>query len=154
MQVEELSLAAADVEIFASDLGERRLEKAQGGVFSHFEAQCGLSAHRLVRHFENRGDAFALSAALRRRVRWGRINLLDDLGRVGRYDMVLCRHLLADMVPAARRQVLAGLSAAVAPGGRLVLDIRGEAQARALGLEPAPDIPGGYLAAAAVAVAA
>ncbi|HET6971714.1 MAG TPA: CheR family methyltransferase, partial [Phenylobacterium sp.] len=68
---------AAKVELFASDLSERCLEKAQTGIYSQFEVQCGLPARTLVRHFEKRGEAFALSPRIRQAVRWRRVNLLD-----------------------------------------------------------------------------
>jgi chemotaxis protein methyltransferase CheR len=79
------------VELFASDLSERALEKAQAGIYSQFEVQRGLPARTLVRHFEKLGEAFALSPRIRQMVRWRRVNLMDDLARFGQFDLVLCR---------------------------------------------------------------
>jgi chemotaxis protein methyltransferase CheR len=126
------------VELFGSDLSERRLEKAQSGLYSQFEVQRGLSAHRLVRHFENVEEGFGLSPRVRQTVRWRRVNLIEDLGRFGQYDLVLCRNVCSAMTEAARAQALANLTSALAPGGCLVLG-RGEAAA---GLSPVPGLPG------------
>ena len=121
MALEEAGPLAAPVELFASDLCERRLEKAQAGVYSQFEVQRGLSARRLVRHFEGLGEGFALSPRLRRTVRWRRVNLMEDIGRLGLFDLVLCRNLTGYLVDDARAKVLANLESALAPGGCLVL---------------------------------
>jgi chemotaxis protein methyltransferase CheR len=112
------------VELFASDLSKRSLEKAQAGLYSQFEVQRGLPARRLVRYFENRGDLFALSPRIKQMVRWRRVNLLDDLSRFGQFDLILCRYVLSSLAPDARSQVVAALRGALAPGGRLVLGLK------------------------------
>jgi chemotaxis protein methyltransferase CheR len=109
------------VELYASDLSERALEKAQAGLYSQFEVQRGLPARTLVRHFEKEGESFALSPRIRQMVRWRRINLLDDLSRLGQFDLILCRNLLPQLAPPARARVLEQLRGVLAPGGRLVL---------------------------------
>ena len=126
------------VELFASDLSERSLEKAQSGRYSQFEVQRGLPARMLVRHFEKDGESFALSPRVRQMVRWRRVNLMDDLARVGQYDLILCRNVLGQLAPEAGGQVLDALHGALAPGGLLVLgqnDSAGKAFVRA-----APDL--------------
>jgi len=122
------------VELFASDLSERSLEKAQSGRYSQFEVQRGLPARMLVRHFEKDGESFALSPRVRQMVRWRRVNLIDDLSRVGQYDLILCRNALGQLDPEAGGRVLGALHAALAPDGLLVLgqnDSAGKAFVRA-----------------------
>jgi chemotaxis protein methyltransferase CheR len=124
MLLDEHPPAGVTVELYASDLDERRLEKAQSGLYSQFEVQRGLSARRLIRHFEAREEGFALSPRLRQMVRWRRVNLMEDLSRLGQYDLILCRHLLGGLTDDGRRRAVAGLGAALAPDGRLVLGAR------------------------------
>ncbi len=109
------------VELFASDISRRSLEKAQAGLYSQFEIQRGLPARRLVRHFENQGDLFAISPRITAEVRWRRINLLDDLTPFGQFDLILSRYVLSGMDEAPRAQVLAALERSLAPGGAIVL---------------------------------
>ncbi|PZQ64925.1 MAG: chemotaxis protein CheR [Phenylobacterium zucineum] len=112
------------VEIYASDLSERCLEKAQAGLYSQFEVQRGLPARKLVRHFEKDGESFALSPRVRQMVRWRRVNLMDDLARFGQFDLILCRSLISQLAPHAQTQVMGQLAQALAPGGRLVLGLK------------------------------
>jgi chemotaxis protein methyltransferase CheR len=121
MALEEAGPLGAPVELFASDLCDRRLEKAQQAMYSQFEVQRGLSARRLVRHFEADGDSFVLSPRLRQTVRWRRVNLIEDITRLGQFDLVLCRNLTGYLLDGARVEVLARLAAALAPGGWLIL---------------------------------
>lgn len=125
MLVDEQPGLAGRVELFASDLSDKNLEKAQSGLYSQFEVQRGLPARRLVRHFEKRGELFAISPRIRQMTRWRRVNLLDDLGPFGQFDLILCRYVLSQMAAFAQGRVLKSLGGALAPGGRLVLG-RGE----------------------------
>lgn len=120
MALEERVLPFA-VEIFGSDLSEARLEKAQAGVYSSFEVQRGLSARRLVKCFEKRDEAFLLSPHLRRRIRWGRVNLIEDQARLGPFDVILCRDILPAFTDEAQARAAQTFRAALRPGGRLVL---------------------------------
>ncbi|MBS0359939.1 MAG: protein-glutamate O-methyltransferase CheR, partial [Proteobacteria bacterium] len=138
MALEEAAPAGVTLEVFASDLCERRLEKAQAGVYSQFEVQRGLSARRLVRHFEGREDNFVLSPRVRQMVRWRRVNLMEDPARLGQFDLVICRNLMGHLLEEARARVLANLEQTLKPGGWLVL---GSAET-APGLSAAPDRPG------------
>ena len=109
------------VELFASDLSERLLERAQAGLYSSFEVQRGLGARQLVRHFDNRGEQFQVIKRIRQSVRWRRINLLDDLSALGEFDLVLCRNVVRTMTPDAAGRVLEHLSAVIASDGVLVV---------------------------------
>jgi chemotaxis protein methyltransferase CheR len=115
---------AGRVELYASDLSERSLEKAQAGLYSQFEVQRGLPARLLVRHFEKQGDAFALSPRIRQMIRWRRANLVEDLARYGPFDLVLCRNLLGQLADEARALVSSQLRRALTPEGRLVLGLK------------------------------
>jgi chemotaxis protein methyltransferase CheR len=138
MALAESSPPGVTVQVFASDLCERRLEKAQAAVYSQFEVQRGLSARRLVTHFEGLEDGFSLSPRVRQRVRWRRVNLMEDLGRLGQFDLVMCRGLLCHLLEDARARVLGNLERALAPGGWLVLG----ADEAAPGLNAVADRPG------------
>lgn len=146
MLLEEAAPAGAQVELFASDLSDRQLEKAQSGLYSQFEVQRGLTARRLVRHFEKREDMFVLSRRVRQHVRWRRVNLVEDLSRLGQFDIVLCRHVLGGLTHGGRARALDGLTAALALGGVLVLDREAAGLVAVAGLQPVPGLPGAYAA--------
>jgi chemotaxis protein methyltransferase CheR len=115
--------AGAQIELYASDLSERVIEKAQSGLYSQFEVQRGLPARLLVRHFEKRDEMFVISPRLRQQVRWRRVNLIEDTAGQGAFDVVLCRNVLTGLTEAGRDRVLQNLGAAVATDGCLILGL-------------------------------
>ena len=114
-------VADLKVEVYASDISVRALERARTGVFSHFEVQKGLQARRLVDHFHLREDTWQASSELRDMVRWRRVNLLSDPPGAARFDVVVCRGVLPLTAPQMRPGLILNLAAAVSPGGVLVL---------------------------------
>ena len=118
---EQAKLANARVELFASDISERSLERAQRGLYTQFEVQRGLPIRLLVRHFEKVDEQWSLSPRIRQMVRWRRINLLADLGPLGRFDVIFCRNVIASFDEPTRRRVLDQLANALPDDGWLVL---------------------------------
>jgi chemotaxis protein methyltransferase CheR len=141
------------VELFASDLGERQLERARAGVFSHFEVQQGLPARRLVRHFVNREDGFELEPEICRQVRWRRVNLLEPPTDLGAFDLILWRYALGAHRMAARERIAAYLAGSLRPGGRVVLGV-GEAPPPGSGLSAVAGAPCVFTAAPRIRAAA
>ncbi|MET0274796.1 MAG: protein-glutamate O-methyltransferase CheR [Phenylobacterium sp.] len=156
-EVYSLALMLADaplvtqVELFASDLCERLLEKARNGLYSQFEVQRGLPARLLVRHFERRDEAFVLTPRVRQSVRWRRVNLIEDLAKLGTFDVILCRNVMRALIPAARNRVMESLSAALQPDGCLVLGADEQAGA---GMQPMAGVPGVFAPEAGARAAA
>ena len=111
----------AKFEFFGSDLSERCLEKAQSGLYTQFEIQRGLPIKQLVEHFANQDDTWEISPRIRQSVRWKRINLLSDLSSLGRFDVILLRHVLAGIDAALHGRVIESLAARLADDGVLVL---------------------------------
>ncbi|MBE7217226.1 MAG: protein-glutamate O-methyltransferase CheR [Caulobacteraceae bacterium] len=118
------ALRGVDLQLFGSDLSARQLQKARSGVYSHFEVQRGLPIRMLLRGFARTDDMWRLEPDIRQRVRWARINLMDDLSRLGGFDVILCRDVLPHMDPGAARGVASRLAALLPPDGRLVLGAR------------------------------
>ncbi len=111
------------MEVVGSDLSVDMIAKAQRGIY----ATAGLSPFRAMRDgygrlFPPHGAASReVRADLRARVRFLQDNLLDGPPPVTGADVVVCRNVLVYFVPEARRAALAKLTAALSPGGFLLL---------------------------------
>lgn len=120
-----LAMLAAELglklDICASDLSERALDKARTGLYTQFEVQRGLAAARLLRGFEKVEEAWRVRPELRGAVRWRRFNLLQDPAPLGRFDLILCRYALNGFAPELRKPALARIATGLAPDGALVL---------------------------------
>ncbi|HWA01019.1 MAG TPA: protein-glutamate O-methyltransferase CheR [Caulobacterales bacterium] len=153
MLVEDLrSEGMPSAEIVATDMSERLLDKARSGLYTQFEVQRGLPIRKLVQHFEKVGDLWRISDRLRARVSFEQHNLLQDPGMLGRFDIVLCRHVLSGFEPSMRAATLERIAGAMASDGVLVLGA-GEAAPETQAFAPSP-IQGVYVRDAAWARAA
>ena len=112
---------APALELFASDLSERALQKARAGLFSHFEVQRGLPIRLLLPHFEKADDMWRVRPELRGMIRWAQVNLAGELSRIGPFDVILCRNVLSGFTPEAAGAALVRLERATAVDGCLVV---------------------------------
>lgn len=115
--------ASERLEILATDISDRCLEKAQSGVYTQFEVQRGLPARSLVRHFEKIDDNWRVSSRLRQGVRWGRFNLMHAFEPLGRFDVIFCRYVLSCFDEPTRTRTLERLAGALADDGLLFLGL-------------------------------
>ena len=111
--------AGAPVEIVATDLSQRALEKARTGAYTGFEIQRGLKAETMLRWFDQAEEAWIAKAELRATVHFARANLLDPPADDAKFDVIFCRHVLDDMDPARRGQVLDNLERRLVDDGVL-----------------------------------
>jgi len=112
----------APVEIVATDLSRRALEKARTGAYTGFEIQRGLKAQTMLRWFDQAEDAWIARAELRALAHFARANLLTaPAADAPRFDVIFCRHVMDDMESAARGQVLDQLERRLVDDGCLFL---------------------------------
>ena len=111
------------VEIVATDLSQRALEKARSGAYTGFEIQRGLRAETMLRWFDQADDAWIARAELRAMVHFARANLSDAPTDSHRFDIIFCRHVLSDVEPARRGPMLDNLERRLVDDGCLFLGL-------------------------------
>lgn len=141
--------ADANVEIVATDLSHRSLEKARSGLYTQFEVQRGLSARQLLNWFDQHEDMWRAKDRLRSTVIFERANLLDEPPSGGRFDVIFCRYVLGDMAPDRRALALDMLEKALADDGCLFLGLDEAAAERPDAFRPVPGRPGVFVKAPA-----
>jgi chemotaxis protein methyltransferase CheR len=147
-------IPGAQAELFASDLSERALEKAQSGLYTQFEIQRGLPIRHVLRHFEKVGEMWLLSPRIRQMVRWRRLNLVAETPGAGRFDVIFCRNVLSTLVEPARQRLLENLAQALAPDGFLFLGTGETAEGLTDALQPVAEHSGIHIRNPAVRAAA
>lgn len=109
------------VDVIASDISSEMIERAEQGLYSHFEVQRGLPIRRLVESFIQEGPNWRISEPLRRMVEFRRFNLLDSFGWLDSVDVVFCRNVLMYLNDKTKAGVLDKIAEVLAPDGYLVL---------------------------------
>jgi chemotaxis protein methyltransferase CheR len=125
MLLSDVDLVAAgwSIDLIASDIDPRAIDRAAEGLYSPFEIQRGLSPRRLASYFSQEEEYWRISESLRRMVSFRVFNLLDSLGWLWQIDVVLCRNVLMYFDRKTRAGVLDRISDILAPDGTLIVGI-------------------------------
>jgi chemotaxis protein methyltransferase CheR len=108
------------IDILGTDLSPTAVERAREGRYSQFEIQRGLPVTQMLRCFDQDGDQWQASAALRQAVRFRTHNLLTP-PPVGMFDVVLCRNVLLYFSADVRGLAFGRIASAMQPDGLLML---------------------------------
>jgi len=109
------------VEIVATDIAERCLDRARQGLFTQFEVQRGLPIQMLLKYFKQQGDRWVVSDALKQMVEFREFNLIQDPGVLGQFDVVFCRNVLIYFDQPTKSAVLGRIAGVIPPDGYLYL---------------------------------
>jgi len=109
------------VDIVATDISNDVLEKARAGVYNQFEVQRGLPIRLLVKYFTQKEDQWQIAPEIRSMVDFRYLNLIEDFGRLGQFDIVYCRNVLIYFDAPTKANVLRRVAQLMAPDGSLVL---------------------------------
>ena len=115
------AIAGWKVDIVATDLSQGVLEKSKAGIFSQFEVQRGLPIQLLVKHFTQVGDMWQLNADIRSMVQHRQLNLMQDFGHLGTFDIIFCRNVLIYFDQETKAGIFERMSRLVESDGFLVL---------------------------------
>jgi chemotaxis protein methyltransferase CheR len=109
------------IEILATDISNDVLKKARTGIYSQFEVQRGLPIQMLMQYFEQVGEQWRLSEAIRKMVQFRQLNLIADFASLGTFDVVFCRNVLIYFDQATKVGVLDRIYRQLAPDGFLLM---------------------------------
>ncbi|MFO1154531.1 MAG: protein-glutamate O-methyltransferase [Rhodospirillales bacterium] len=109
------------VEIVATDISSSVLTKARAGVYSQFEVQRGLPIRLLVKYFVQNESQWTVRPDIRDMVQFREQNILEDMVRLGSFDIVFCRNVLIYFDSNTKRTVFERISRCLAANGVLFL---------------------------------
>lgn len=138
-------LAGVEVEILATDISSGMLAKAQAGLYSQHEVQRGLPIELLLRHFAKVDRDWQISERVRRMVQFRPLNLTKAFGRLGAFDVILCRNVLIYFDPATKTDVMNRLADALQPEGAVIFGSAETPTGLTQALLPDPDHPAIYV---------
>jgi chemotaxis protein methyltransferase CheR len=110
------------VEIIATDLSSAMLEQCKSGEYDKMSVVRGLARERLDSFFDKLNDeTWRVKPAIRERVQFKALNLMDPFMGIGRFDLIFCRNVLIYFSAELKENILRRMHAVLKPGGILVL---------------------------------
>lgn len=108
--------------IIGTDISHAALEMAKRGRYDRLSVNRGLSEARRRQFFRETGDGqFELDEAIRRRVQFRRLNLLESYAGLGQFDLIFCRNVLIYFAAESKIDILRRMHDSLRPGGYLML---------------------------------
>ena len=132
-------------DILATDISHQVLEKAKAASYTAFEAQRGVPASTLLRHFGQQEDQWVVKPHIRDTVKFRQLNLLGGVGHLGQFDLILCRNVLIYFDAGTRLSVLSDIRVSLKRDSVLILGAAETPPAEAAGLKLLDGVMGGYM---------
>lgn len=109
-------------QIVATDLSPSMLQACKTGEYDSLSIARGLSQERLQRYFDKTAEGrWAVKQAIKSRVEFRPLNLLDSYAALGKFDVVFCRNVLIYFSAEAKKDILTRIHATLKTGGYLFL---------------------------------
>jgi chemotaxis protein methyltransferase CheR len=115
------TLAGWSIQIVGTDFSSAMVKRAQQGLFTQLEVNRGLPAPMLIKYFERDRLEWKLKEAIRRRVTFRQMNLLDTHYDLPRLDIVFLRNVLIYFDKAIKEAIVGRVHRLLRPDGALFL---------------------------------
>ncbi len=115
-----------DINIFATDINKKILQKAREGIY-HFDQIKGIKHGLLCKYFTIKDDTYLLNSKIKKKVNFSFYDVIDPRTYVppesvfGNFDLVLCRNLLIYFKKERQSIIFDKLYRSLAKNGCLVL---------------------------------
>jgi chemotaxis protein methyltransferase CheR len=122
MMLLEKNLNSTQFEIHASDICEGVLSSAKKGVYSSYSIR-NCPQPYLHKYFSRDDQLFSLNPAVKKLVKFKKINLIDEknIKSIRGMDIIFCRNVLIYFDARAKQKVVSHLYNALNPGGYLII---------------------------------
>ena len=110
------------IRLVGTDISDQAIATASRGVYNRVEIERGLPQDKLRRYFEPQADgAWKIRDELRAMASFRTLNLMGDVGIMGRFDIILCRNVAIYFTEPDRAAVFTRLGKCLEPEGYLLI---------------------------------
>lgn len=110
-----------DFEIIATDISPHALYIAIAGKYNQMEMSRGLSSDLAKKYFTQKGNIWSINDNLRTMVQFQKLNLQEDLKKLGTFDLIFCRNVTIYFSETFKKDFFGRLTQSLNPEGILVL---------------------------------
>lgn len=109
------------VRLLGTDISDAAVARASRGLFSPVEISRGLSEAQRTRYFVPAAGGWQIRDEIRAMAFFKKLNLMDDFGSLGRFDVIFCRNVAIYFNERDRMALFGRVERALEPGGYLVI---------------------------------
>ncbi len=109
------------VRLVGTDISDEAVARASRGMFSALEISRGLSDDMRDKYFVARNGGWQVRDELRALASFKKLNLLQDVSSLGKFDVIFCRNVAIYFTDADRRTLFGRIERVLEPSGVLVI---------------------------------
>lgn len=110
-----------DISILGTDISNKALAQASYGQYNPFEVGRGMPENLLKKYFHKIGSSYRINDNVRALAKFEQLNLMDDFGHIGSFDVVFCRNVAIYFNQANKIRLFKKLAHNLAPDGALLV---------------------------------
>ena len=110
-----------DIKLLGTDISNRAVARASCGEYNKFEIDRGLPGELLGKYFAADGKVWKVKDEIRAMVSFKKLNLLNSLDGLGKFDIVLCRNVGVYFNPDDRKKLFDGIAGVLEHDGYLII---------------------------------
>ena len=114
-------MSGYDIHLLGTDISSKAIARASLGKFTSFEVERGLPQAKLDCYFIRRGNNWVVRDEIRAMVSFRKLNLLNPLGPIGLFDIILLRNVAIYFNIENRKKLFEKICRALAGDGYLII---------------------------------
>lgn len=108
-------------QITATDISSSMLAQAQEGIYCDLAMARGLSEEHKRKFFQKAAGGHQVNPAIKQRIRFKYLNLMDSFSSLGQFDIIFCRNVLIYFADPDKQNILGRMVDSLKIGGVLFL---------------------------------
>ena len=109
------------ITLLGTDISNSAVAQASYGRYNKFEISRGLTPERTRKYFDQEDNFWRIKDEIRSMVVFRKVNLMDSLMGLGRFDIILCRNVAIYFTCEQRKQLYDKIARVLMPDGYLVI---------------------------------
>jgi chemotaxis protein methyltransferase CheR len=118
---EMLHHTGIEFSVLGTDISATNISRASAGIYSDAEVRKGLNPRQIETCFQRVTAGWKIRDELRSRATFNRLNLLESLAGIGRFDIVFCRNVSIYFSPDVKTALYQRIARVMMTDGFLVL---------------------------------
>jgi len=110
-----------EIQLLGTDISNAVIVKASYGKYNKFEIARGLPPEKARKYFIPDGDGWKIKDELRSMATFKKINLMDSLAGMGKFDIVFCRNVAIYFSPEERSRLYQKIANIMEKDGYLLI---------------------------------
>lgn len=109
------------IKLVGTDISDAAISQASTGSYNKFEIERGLSKDKLNKYFTLTGTNWKIKDNIRAMANFRKINLMQPLTAMGKFDIILCRNVAIYFTLDDRKKLFNRLAQQLEPDGYLLI---------------------------------